>query len=474
MADSKRTLFFADATELIEMIGKGDLSSSELMRLTLERIDAVNPKLNAFVSMRPPEEILAEAKKADDGAARGAQRGALAGLPLGVKDLEDTIGLRNTHGSLLFKDAPPSTFDTIQVARLKQAGAIVIGKTNTPEAGYTAFTSNRLFGTTCNPWNLERTPGGSSGGSSSAVAGGLLALATASDGGGSVRIPASYTGLFGLKPSQGRIPWGPEEMLRPSHCIVSGPLTRSVRDAALWLDLTVGPHAEDPYSLPEPGFSYREIVRRDPPKLRIGYTTTLGYARCERQVVREVEAALKALAGAGHTVEPTDFALDDIVIDWVQLMSFEDFGFMGSHITDESLLDPFYKPGLDLGRQVTATTLGQIQRVRTQLIAKLADYFSRYDLLATPTVPTVAFAAAGPLPFEIEGRAVETPGGGIAFTYPFNFSANPGVSLRAGLSDDRLPVGLQLIAPRLREDLLLQISRQYEELRPWKNDWPEI
>lgn len=474
MPDAKRALFFGDATEIIEMIRKGDLSPSELMRLTLERIDAVNPKLNAFVSMRPAEELLAEARKADDRVARGGDGGPLTGMPLGVKDLEDTIGLPNTHGSLVFKDAPPSTFDTAQVARLKQAGAIVIGKTNTPEAGYTAFTSNRIFGTTRNPWNVERTPGGSSGGSSSAVAGGMVALATASDGGGSVRIPASYTGLFGLKPSQGRIPWGPEEMLRPSHCIVSGPLTRSVRDAALWLDLTVGAHAEDPYSLPAPGFSYREIVRQDPSKLRIGYTTTLGYARCERQVVREFDASLKALADAGHMVEPTDFALSDIVVEWVQLMSCEDFAFMEPHITDAELLDPGYRPGLALGQQVTATTLGQIQRVRTWLIAKLADFFSRYDLLATPTVPTVAFAAEGPLPFEIEGRGVDTPGGGIAFTYPFNFSANPAVSLRAGLSDDRLPVGLQLVAPRLREDLLLQVSRQYEELRPWKDEWPAL
>lgn len=473
MAETPRALFFADATEVIEMIRKRDIAPSELMRLTLERIESVNPKLNAFVSMKPAEQLLAEARRADDLLAR-EEAGALAGVPLGVKDLEDTVGLRNTHGSLLFKDAPPSTRDTIQVQRLKKAGAIVIGKTNTPEAGYTAFTTNRVFGTTRNPWNLERTPGGSSGGSSSAVAGGLVALATASDGGGSVRIPASYTGLFGLKPSQGRIPWGPEEMLRPSHCIVSGPLTRSVRDAALWLDLTTGPHPEDPYSLPAPGFSYREIIRQDPPKLRIGYTATLGYARCEKQVVREVEAALKALAGAGHAVEPTDLALTDIAVDWVQLMAFEDFGFMAPYLRDEELLDPGYRPGLELGRQVTALGYGLIQRVRAQLIAKMTDFFSRYDLLATPTVPTVAFAAEGPLPFEIEGKGVESPGGGIAFTYPFNFSAHPAVSLRAGMSDNRLPVGLQLVAPRLREDLLLQVSRQYEELRPWKNEWPAI
>jgi aspartyl-tRNA(Asn)/glutamyl-tRNA(Gln) amidotransferase subunit A len=474
MAETTRSLFFADATEQIQMIRKGDLSAVELMRLTLERNGGLNPKLNAFVALRPAEELIAEAKKIDDRRARGEDVGALAGMPLGVKDLEDAIGLPNTHGSLLFKDSPPSQFDTIQVERLRRAGAIVIGKTNTPEGGYTAFTKNRIFGTTRNPWNLERTPGGSSGGSSSAIAGGLVALATASDGGGSVRIPACYTGLFGLKPTQGRIPWGPEEMLRASACIVSGPLTRSVRDAALWLDLTVGPHPADPFSLPHPGSLYADVMRQPPPKLRIGYSATLGYARCEKQVVEQFEAALKALERAGHTVEPADLEMTDIVVAWVQLMCSEDLAFLLPHISDEELLDPGYRPGLELGRQVTPELIGEIQRIRTRLIAQLGDFHSRYDLLATPTVPTVAFSAEGPLPFEIDGVPISTPGGGIAFTYPFNFSGNPAVSLRAGLSRDRLPVGLQLVAPRLREDLLLQISHQYEQLRPWKDEWPEI
>src|SRR5262249_38240315 len=210
-------------------------SAVELMRMTLERIDAVNPRLNAFVSLRPAEQSLAAAERIAERLAHGEDVGPLAGLPLGVKDLEDTVGLPTTHGSLLFREHR-SDFDTIQVERLKRAGAIVIGKTNTPEFGYTAFTTNRVYGTTRNPWNLERTPGGSSGGSSAAVAGGLVALATASDGGGSVRIPAAFTGLVGLKPSNGRIPWGPEDQLRTSGSIVSGPITGSVRDAARRLD----------------------------------------------------------------------------------------------------------------------------------------------------------------------------------------------------------------------------------------------
>jgi len=474
MSNLPQSFFFAPAHEQAERIRSKDVSPVEVMQATLERIERFNPALNAIVSMRPADELIAEARAIETRLLRGDSVGPIAGLPLGVKDLEDTVGLPNTHGSLLFEQAPHPQRDTIQVERLKRAGAIVIGKTNTPEGGYTAFTSNRIFGTTRNPWNPERTPGGSSGGSAAALAAGILPLATASDGGGSVRIPACYAGLFGLKPSQGRIPWGPEDFVRQSACVVSGPLTRSVRDAALWLDLTVGPHHADSSSLPHPGLSYQEVIERPPSSLRIGYTPTLGYARCESQVLREVEAALAALEACGHRVEPTDFAIDDIVVDWALMMSAEDYGFMQPHLHDTSLLDRGYAPGLELGRQLSSGDLGAIQRRRQHLILELEKYFSQFDLLATPTVTTVAFAAAGPIPNKIEGEPVTTLGGGIAFTYPFNFSGNPAVSLRAGLSDDGLPVGLQLVGPRLREDLLLQVSRQYEVARPWKQRWPEL
>ena len=470
---SATDLYFTSATELAARLRSRDLSPLELMRATLDRIAAINPHLNAFVSLHPADKLLADAKHVEQRLMRGEEVGPLAGLPLGVKDLEDTVGLPNTHGSLLFKDHYPER-DAIQVERLKRAGAIVIGKTNTPEFGYTAFTTNRVFGTTRNPWNLERTPGGSSGGSAAAVAGGLVPLATASDGGGSVRIPASYTGLVGLKPTNGRIPWGPEEMLRGSATIVSGPLTRTVGDAALWLDATIGPHPADPFSLPHPGYAYTDVMKQAPQPLRIAYTPTLGYARPETQVQREVEAALRALEGVGHRVERVAFGIPDVVLDWVCLMSSEDLGVIAPHLTDESLLDPGYVPGLDIGRHTTPIDLGRVQRVRTQLLRSLEQLFAEYDLLATPTVATVAFAAEGPLPFEVEGKMVETPGGGIAFTYPFNFSGNPAISVRAGFSDDRLPVGLQLVSPRLREDLLLQVAHQYEQARPWHKDWPVL
>lgn len=471
---SNAELCFLPAFELADRVRRRELAPLELMEATVRRIEALNPKINAFVSLFPAEKLLAEARQIADRIARGEAVGPLAGLPLGVKDLEDAIGLPNTHGSLVFKDNV-ATRDTIQVERLKRAGAVVIGKTNTPEFGYTAFTANRVYGVTRNPWNLERTPGGSSGGSSAAVAAGLVPLATASDGGGSVRIPASFTSLFGLKPSNGRIPWGPEEMLRVSGCIVSGPLTRCVRDAALWLDVTVGPHEGDPFSLPHPGHSYLEIMEQAPSGLRIAYNPTFGYATVGKNVRREVEFALKALEGCGHSIELVEEPIPDIVLHWVCLMCGEDYGVHGRHFAGrEDLLDPGYLPGIELGRQLNPERLADIQRSRMQLVRSLEANFERFDLLASPTVASPPFAAQGPLPFEVDGSPVTSPGGAIAFTYPFNFSAHPAVSLPAGFTDDGLPVGLQLVSRRLREDLLLQISRQYEQARPWNQRRPAL
>src|SRR5208283_3806602 len=200
-------LYWKPAHELAAMIRKRELKAIELMDVTIRRIEQTNPKINAFCALRA-DDAMAEARALDERIARREEVGTLAGLPLGVKELEDTAGLRTTYGSKPFKDNMPKS-DSIQVARLKAAGAIVIGKTNAPEFGYTGFTRNLLFGVTRNPWNLDRTPGGSSGGSSAAIAGGLVPLATGSDGGGSIRIPACYTGCFGLKPSFGRIPNSP-------------------------------------------------------------------------------------------------------------------------------------------------------------------------------------------------------------------------------------------------------------------------
>ncbi len=267
-------LYWKPAHELAAMIRRREIKPSELMELTIKRIEQTNPKLNAFCALRA-DGAMADARALDQKIARRQEVGALAGLPLGVKELEDTIGLRTSYGSKPFKDNMPKS-DSIQVARLKAAGAIVIGKTNAPEFGYTAFTKNLLFGVTRNPWNLERTPGGSSGGTSAAIAGGVVPISTGSDGGGSVRIPACYTGCFGLKPTYGRIPNDPTlGMQQWNDTSVHGALTRTVRDAALFMDAVVGYHPADPDSVPHPGISYQAYLTASPKNFASHFIPTL-------------------------------------------------------------------------------------------------------------------------------------------------------------------------------------------------------
>jgi aspartyl-tRNA(Asn)/glutamyl-tRNA(Gln) amidotransferase subunit A len=464
-------LAFAPAHALAAAIRRRQLSPVELMEATLARIERLNPVLNAFVALRA-DAALAEARALEARLGRGDTVGPLAGIPFGVKDLEDLAGLPTTHGSVPFRDQVAAA-DSTEVARLRQAGAIAVGKTNTPEFGYTAFTKNRLFGVSRNPWNTARTPGGSSGGSAAAVAGGLVPLATASDGGGSIRIPASYTGAFGLKPTFGRVPRGPSEFRDWIDTVCYGPLTRAVTDAALFLDAVVGPDPHDPDSLPHPGYSYLDRLGELPAGLRLGYSPTLGYARVEADVRREVDAAVELL---GRTLgRPIDMIFDQLTdagFAWGALNAFEKQAELAPmlEVHREEWGRGFVR-GVDFGARITPADIGRFQRERQRLIDDVARVFARYDVLLTPTLPTAAFAAAGPMPDTIGGERLASPLHAIAFTYPFNLTGHPAATTRAGFSDEGLPVGLQLVAERGREDLLLQVAYAFERVRPL-NEWP--
>ncbi|MBW2086042.1 MAG: amidase [Deltaproteobacteria bacterium] len=281
--------------ELTGVIQNRKVSPVELMETVLARIEETNPDLNTVVAMRDREALLADAAEAEKRIMKGQTR-PLEGIPFGVKDLEDAEGLVTSLGSLPFRDQVAER-DSTQVARLRAAGGIVLGKTNAPEFGYTAITKNLVYGVTRSPWNLERTPGGSSGGSSAALTGCILPLVTGSDGGGSVRIPASFTGAFGLKPSFGRIPMGPRKLWTYGDTAVYGPITKTVEDAALFMDQVVGASPCDPNTLPHPGVSYLEAVRQTLPQtLRIGYSPDLGYAVVQSDVAAAVEEGMKVFA----------------------------------------------------------------------------------------------------------------------------------------------------------------------------------
>jgi len=382
-----------------------------------------------------------------------------------------------TFGSIPFKHWRPRG-DSVQVARLKRAGAIILGKTNTPEFGYTGLTKNLVFGVSRNPWNLDRTPGGSSGGSAAAIASGMVPLVTASDGGGSVRIPACYVGAFGLKPSFGRIPVGarePGNMLPWVDTVCYGPLTRSVRDAALFLDAVAGPDPSDPDSLPPPGISYEATLERFPARLKIGVSKTLGYALVQDDVWREVESAVAVFRDLGHDVEMIDDELPDLGIEWALVCAAESYALLAPELEKHrGEWGRAFLEGLERGRDITPEFMGKAARKRALLNEALARIFERYALLLTPTLPTDAFDAAGPFPRAINGQPIPTALGAVAFTYPFNFSGHPAGTVRAGFSDAGLPVGLQIVAPRHQDQLVLQAAYAYEQAAPWSDRWPEL
>src|ERR1022692_4188940 len=395
-------LYWKPAHELAAMIHQREIKPSELMDLTIRRIEQTNPKLNAFCALRA-DGAMADARALDEKIARREEVGPLAGLPLGVKELEDTVGLRTTFGSKPFKDNMPKS-DSIQVARLKAAGAIVIGKTNAPEFGYTAFTKNLLFGVTRNPWNLERTPGGSSGGSSAAIAGGVVPLATGSDGGGSVRIPACYTGCFGLKPSFGRIPNNPSlGMQQWNDPSVVGQLTRTVRDTAMLMDVAMGYHPVDPDSLPHPGISYAAMLGRLPKELRIAFHPDFGNI-VQRDVGREIEKAVGVFKDLGHEVTIINDKVPETGQAWGRLGASQSLAALWDYIDEHR--DEFgrgFLSGTETARHLTWRHYGHAYRIRLQFNEWIRGIFERFDLLLTPTLPTEAFPAAGPMPSEING-----------------------------------------------------------------------
>ncbi len=467
----KDDLCFRPAHELAHLLRSRQLSPVELMEACLERIRQLDPLLRAFITLRA-DEAMAEARQMAERIARGEDAGPLAGLPLAVKDLEDVAGLPTTYGSLPFRDNVARR-DSVQVARLKAAGAIVVGKTSTPEFGYTFFCRNLISGATLNPWHLERTPGGSSGGSAAAIAAGLVPLATASDAGGSIRIPAAYTGCFGIKPQFGRVPMGPYDVIPWSGLACYGPITRTVADAALYLDAVVGDHPSDPHSLPHPGYSYVEKLREPLPRLRLAWSPTLGYAAVQPDVLREAEAAARVFQELGHEVEEVEDVFPDPAWAW----GIVEGGALWMRIADklEAHREEFGRGFLAIaerGRQVTPEHYYQAQKVRADLVNRLWQLFERYHLLLTPTTATEAVDAHGHLSMEIGGRRVENPISYVAFTYPFNLSGHPAATVRAGFSDAGLPVGLQIVGPRLREDLVLQAAYAYEQARPWAEHWP--
>jgi aspartyl-tRNA(Asn)/glutamyl-tRNA(Gln) amidotransferase subunit A len=360
-----------------------------------------------------------------------------------------------------------------QVARLEAAGAIVVGKTHAPELGSTAYTKTRLFGVCRNPWNTELSPGGSSGGSAAALASGMLPLVTGSDGGGSVRIPACFVGAFGMKPSYGRIPNGPRDRWHWIDTEHHGPITRTVADAALFLDQVVGACPWDEGSLPHPGYRYLDKLEEPAPRgLRIAFSLDFGEAVVQQEVERAVREAVTVLERMGHRVRDLPKPPPHTAAGWVYLNNLDTCARLSTLGPERrSEVGRGLLAGVAQVQSATPDALELMIRRRAQLVAWAAELFEDVDLLVTPTIAYDGHPAAGPYPTEIDGKPAHATGP-ATFTIPWNLAHHPAATVRVGLSTRNMPIGMQLVAPRHRDDLVLQIAAAFERERPWLPRWP--
>jgi len=461
-------------TDAADAIREGRLAASDLLEECLSRIEAGNEALNAFVHLDPDgARRAAEAVDARVAVGEGELLGPLAGVPFGVKDLEDCAGMPTSHGSLLYKGDPPVDADSEHVARLRLAGAIPIGKTAAPEFGTLQYTYTKAWGATRNPWDPERTPGGSSGGTAAAVAAGMIPFGTASDGGGSTRIPAGFTGLVGLKPSHGRIP---HPDVDPSETACYGALTTTVADSARHLDVTAGPHDTDRLSLPPSGLSYEAAIESlDVSGLRVGWSSTLGFAPVDPEVAEIARAAaVEASTAAGVGLVDVDVRLTDPVATWLSAGAMSNWLSIREHEHWPGRaedLTPFVRMALETTQDRPLRTLANGFRRRLQLQADMAVLFADVDVLMTPTTAVTAFRAEGPPPTEIGGVEVN-PAMSVPFTMLANLCWNPAMSVPAGLSSDGLPIGLQVIGRRHHDEVPLRFARLLELARPWQRHAP--
>ncbi len=454
-----------DAHAIADLVRGGELSAKEVLETFAERIEEHNETLVSFVHL-DLDGARARAAEIDSAVASGEDPGPLAGVPVGIKDLENVAGMPTTKGSVPYKDNI-ATRDAVQTQRLRNAGAVIVGKTHSPEFGSTAYTRTFLNGTARNPWNLERTPGGSSGGSSSAVAAALIPIGSASDGGGSIRIPASYTGLVGAKCTFGRIPTG--DAPDSSYTSVAGCVSRSVRDTARYWDCVVGSHERDAHSLPHPGFSYESVLDNTPTGLRATWSQDLGYGACGEEVAGIARAAAERLVEAANlTLVDRPVELKDMSAGWALLGAPGTWLNVKDYWPDRAEdFTPAVRAGVTMseGRYNVREIARAIER-RHQNNQRLAEIFEDVDIILTPTTATTAFRAEGPMPSKIDGRDVRLMHT-ITFTYPFNVSLHPGVSVPCGFDSEGLPVGLQIVTRRLDDHVALQLAAAFEKVQPW-------
>jgi len=470
---SKEDICFISAFELKEKIKTEEISIEDLIEIFIERIEKINPIINAYCT--PTFELAREmAKKSEEIVKKGENIGLLEGIPTSLKDLTLTKGIRTTFGSKIYENFIPNE-DSIYVSRLKDAGCVILGKTNTPEFGFKGATDNAIFGSTKNPWNLKKTCGGSSGGAGAAVASGLCPLAQGSDGGGSIRIPASLNGVFGIKPSFGRVPIYPKEYIFAHTLSVAGPITRYVKDAALMLDVMKGPFEGYQYSLPEDNISYFETVDKKPAKLKMAYSLDMGYAKAiDSEVEEAVLNSVEKFNEFGWTPEKVKMRIKKPELPFYTIWTSEIAYSLKPKLNKwRDQMDPDLIKMIEGGLNYDGFSIIKAMDVRKTIYESFYKIFKEYDILITPTTAVPAFDLGISFPSKIQDKNV-SPTAWQAFTFPINLTGHPAASVPCGWSKEGLPFGMQIIGKMFDEKTVLQVSKAFEEIAPWQAKKPKF
>ncbi|MEX2126871.1 MAG: amidase family protein [Xanthobacteraceae bacterium] len=459
---------FMTAMEMRRLIEARQVSPVEIVESTLRRVEASQASLNAFVTITP-ELAMEAARRAETAVMSGEDTGLLTGLPLSIKDLTAVKGVRFTSGSRTLADfiAP---VDSPASERVKTQGAAIVGKTTTTEFGCKGSSDSPLTGETRNPWNLAKTTGGSSAGAGASVAAGLTPFALGTDGGGSIRIPSSFCGLFGIKAQFGRIPVFPAAAT-PTLAHV-GPMARTVRDAALLLTAISGFDGRDPASVAADVPDYLGACERSPKGLRIAWSPTLSYARPTREVADITGKAARAFEQFGCSVELVEKVFDDPIDLWMA----EFYAGVGTRlkktlIEQREIIDPAVAAVLDKALDQTVDEYYERVFARYEFREQARQFFEKFDLLMTPTTPVVAFDLGRDVPLELEGANIVS---WVAYTYPFNLCGLPAASVPCGFTQAGLPVGLHIVGKALRETDILCAAAAFEAARPWADKKPSL
>jgi aspartyl-tRNA(Asn)/glutamyl-tRNA(Gln) amidotransferase subunit A len=465
-------LLYTPASELAGRIRRKDLSPVELVDAVLARIEASQPTINAFITVTAVT-ARAEAKAAEQAVMAGRPLGPLHGIPFSVKDLTPTAGVRTTMGSAIFADQVPAE-DAVPVARARAAGAILVGKTTTPEFGHKPLTDGPLFGRTVNPWDHSRTCGGSSGGAAAAVSLGMGPLAFGTDGGGSVRIPAACCGIVGLKATLGRIPnvHAPDSFANISYI---GPMTRTVADNRLLYGVMQGPDPRDVHAI-RPFAPDQDLPDGRLEGVRIGWMARVGNARIDPEMLAQAEAIVRLLEGMGAVVEPVEHDFASLEREFLIMLQSGLSARLGRHLPEYGeRIDASLRTTIERGGTWSAEDLQRAGMVRTTLFRRMQEAFERYDFLLSPTLaaPALPVGQDAFAPVIVDGEpAGQLRGAWYPYTWPFNLTGHPALTIPSGWTAATLPTAVQIVGPFYAEARLFDLAARLESVRPWADRLP--